>query len=228
MDNRKEFTLHFVAFGQTTIEAFIRPIEVHRPGSRIETDIVAYPAGGVSAAHSCQICVSRGSVKRPPVVHHHIAWFHVPPQQLVFAFLDFVQRNLVLIRGGVVTAIIGRFAGEVRNLVHHLPFMGPFQICHHALAFHVVQCQPNRADIFSCYVPVAIVVVPWGRSNRARFLDEKVVVEDAHGIRIEYLGRDPRHRRIEKEVLALLVASPQELIVVKPSGSSSRRRMLVT
>eukprot|EP00465_Bigelowiella_longifila_P004776 CAMPEP_0185262670 /NCGR_PEP_ID=MMETSP1359-20130426/10758_1 /TAXON_ID=552665 /ORGANISM="Bigelowiella longifila, Strain CCMP242" /LENGTH=88 /DNA_ID=CAMNT_0027849681 /DNA_START=1258 /DNA_END=1524 /DNA_ORIENTATION=+ len=88
------------------------------------------------------------------MVYDDVAGFHVPSKELVLAFANGLQRDLFLIRRLSVPPVIRILSREICDLVQHPPSMRASDVSYHVLSLHVVQRQPDRADVVASDLPV--------------------------------------------------------------------------
>jgi len=92
---------------------------------------------------------------------------------------------------------------------------------------YVVEREPDGADLLALHVPVGGVVVPRSGRGGPRLLDEELVVEDVRRGRAHRSGRERACARAKDVLGKLVVAPPEELVVVEAARGALRRGVLV-
>mmetsp|Transcript_45610 Transcript_45610/g.151202 ORF Transcript_45610/g.151202 Transcript_45610/m.151202 type:complete len:314 (+) Transcript_45610:228-1169(+) len=217
---------------QAAVEPRLLPRPVHRAGPLVKEYVVAAPARRVAAPAARRAGrVAWGAVHHRRVEEEHVARRHVPAEQLVLAAGDArvdVRHGRVAFRAVVHVARVHLVrAGEVCDAVRQAPSVRAFDIREASLPRHLVEGEPDRADLLPAQMPVGRVVVPRGRRRGARLLDEELVVEDVRRPRTHCPCGDGARARAEHKVCKDGVAVPEELVVVEASSGAGGGGVLV-
>mmetsp|Transcript_7564 Transcript_7564/g.31309 ORF Transcript_7564/g.31309 Transcript_7564/m.31309 type:complete len:308 (+) Transcript_7564:159-1082(+) len=169
------------------------PARGHRAGPRVEDDVVAAPSRRVAAAAARGARRARGAVEGVRVEDDDVAGAHVPLEQRRVARRDErvdVGDRVEPPRGVCVVAAVSAVdvavrvvgAREVCDGVAELGGVRALDVSDADVRRHVVQREPDRADLRARELPVARVVVPRRRRDGAGLFDEELVVEDVRGV----------------------------------------------